>query len=54
MPRHYLSLVLVEVPKQVEGTPYAHWFHATSIHHASVKNGLLEVVFSDGTIKVFI
>lgn len=53
MSKHYLSLVLVEVPDHVEETPYAAWFHATSIYAATVKDGLLEIVFTDGTIKVF-
>ncbi|MDJ0600843.1 MAG: hypothetical protein QNJ37_18620 [Crocosphaera sp.] len=53
MSKHYLSLVLVEVPDHVEETPYAGWFYAISIEQASLKNGLLEVVFSDGTIKIF-
>ncbi len=53
MTRHYLSLVLVEVPDHVEGTPYAHWFHAVSIEQAKLKNGMLELVYCDGTVRVF-
>ncbi len=53
MTRHYLSLVLVEVPDQVEGTKYGHWFRCVSVESLAIKNGLLEVIFSDGTIKVF-
>ncbi len=53
MTTHYLSLVLIEVPEHHEGTSYEHWFQAVSVHHASIKNGLLEVVFANGEIKVF-
>ncbi len=53
MTRHYLSLVLVEVPDQVEGTKYGHWFRCVSVESLAIKNGLLEVIFSDGAIKVF-
>ncbi|MDJ0843043.1 hypothetical protein [Crocosphaera sp.] len=53
MTTRYLALVLVEVPSHVEKTKYAGWFYAVSIEQASLRNGLLEVVFSNGDIKVF-
>ena len=53
MTQHYLSLVLVEVPDHLDETPYKHWFRCVAIDSLRVKNGLLEVVFFDGTIKVF-
>ncbi len=53
MTQYYLSLVLVEVPKHHEKHPSGSWFHACSVHHASVKNGLLEVIFANGEVKVF-
>ena len=53
MTTHRLELVLVEVPSQVEGTTYVNWFNAISVQSVSRKDGLLEVIFSDGTIKVF-
>ncbi|MDJ0509254.1 MAG: hypothetical protein QNJ64_08385 [Crocosphaera sp.] len=53
MTQHYLSLVLVEVPDHVEGTPYKHWFQCVGVDSLKIKNGLLEIVFFDGTIKVF-
>ena len=53
MTTRYLLLVLVEVPDYVERTKYHHWFNCVSFESASVKNGLLKIVFSDGDIQVF-
>lgn len=53
MTQRYLSLVLVEVPDHIEGTKYAQWFNMVSIEHIKLFNGLLEIIFSDGTIKKF-
>ena len=53
MSKHYLSLVLVEVPDHVQETKYAHWFRCVSVESVAIKNGLLEILFCDGTIKVF-
>lgn len=53
MTQYYLSLVLVEVPDHVQDTKYSYWFRCVSVESLAVKNGLLEIIFSDGTIKVF-
>lgn len=53
MSKYYLSLVLVEVPDHVKKTPYAAWFYAVSIEQAKIRDGLLELVYCDGTVKIF-
>ncbi|MDJ0582967.1 hypothetical protein [Crocosphaera sp.] len=53
MTKRYLSLVLVEVPDKGAGTMYHNWFDSVSVESASVKDGLLEIVFSNEEIRVF-
>ncbi len=53
MTKRYLSLVLVEIPDHVKDNPYVHWFNCVSIEQAKLENGMLELVYCDGTIKVF-
>ncbi len=53
MTKRYLSLVLVEVPENTEYNPYQHWFNCVSIEKVDIKNGVLELTFSDGTIRAF-
>ncbi|WP_107668215.1 hypothetical protein [Cyanothece sp. BG0011] len=53
MTKRYLSLVLVEIPDDVEDNPYVHWFNCVSISQAKLRDGMLELVYCDGTIKVF-
>ncbi len=53
MTTRYLQLVLVEVPTHVEGTKYHHWFNCVSVESARVKDGRLEIVFSNGEIQFF-
>ena len=53
MTTRYLSLVLVEVPDQEDDTKYRNWFQCVSVDSLSIKKGLLEIVFADGSVKVF-
>ncbi len=53
MTKRYLFLVLVEVPDYLQATPYVHWFYAVSVEQAKLRDGMLELVYCDGTIKVF-
>ncbi len=53
MTKLYLSLVLIEVPDNTEDSLCFNWFNCVSVDRMRIKNKLLEIIYSDGTVKVF-
>lgn len=53
MTQRYLSLVLSEQSSQTKDSTNYYWSNIRSIHELRFFDGMVEITFLDGTIKVF-